>query len=91
MRRYPPYLFQTDWTKSASLKSFFLSQPRPQASALVEVSPEAAEERLAMLALSLALVTALICAFCVWKALQEPKVLSIVTISAKPVAPKERQ
>ncbi|HSE49770.1 MAG TPA: hypothetical protein VLA96_11225 [Terriglobales bacterium] len=31
-----------------------------------------------MLALILIMITALICAFCVWKALQEPKVLSIV-------------
>ena len=45
---------------------------------------------LPMFALLLAVVTAAVCAFCVWKALQEPKQLSIITIAAKP-APKERQ
>ena len=38
-----------------------------------------------MLLLSLAIITAIICSFCVWKALQEPEVLSI---SATP--PKDR-
>ncbi len=40
-----------------------------------------------MLALLLAVFTALLCAFCVWKAMQEPKVLSI-TAPVRP--PKER-
>jgi len=31
-----------------------------------------------VVALILIMITALICAFCVWKAMQEPKVLSIV-------------
>jgi hypothetical protein len=44
-----------------------------------------------MLALFLAVVTALICAFCVWKALQEPKVLSITADNAAPPSPKDRR
>lgn len=44
-----------------------------------------------MLTLFVGLITIVICAFCVWRALQEREVLSIVTVPVEvPVEPKTR-